>query len=117
MPAAADSRSTSSKTTTGALPPSSRCTRLRSGAAAAATSMPARVEPVMDTSCGVGCAISARPVSRSPQTTLSTPGGRNSAAISASISVVTGVVSDGLSTTVLPAAIAGANFQTAITIG
>ena len=44
-------------------------------------------------------------------------GGRNSAAISASSSVDTGVVSDGLSTTVLPAAMAGANFQTAIIIG
>ena len=79
--------------------------------------MPARTEPVIDTICGVGCATSARPVSRSPQTTLSTPGGRNSAAISASRSVVTGVVSDGLSTTVLPAAIAGAIFQTAIISG
>ena len=49
--------------------------------------MPARVEPVIETSCGVGCATRARPVSRSPQTTLSTPGGRNSAAISASSSV------------------------------
>ena len=55
----------------------------------------------------MSCATSARPVSRSPHTTLSTPGGRNSAAISAISSVVTGVVSDGLSTTVLPAAIAG----------
>ena len=33
------------------------------------------------------------------------------------ITVVTGVVSEGLSTTVLPAAIAGAHFQTAIIIG
>ena len=49
--------------------------------------------------------------------TLNTPGGRNSAAISASSSVDTGVVSEGLSTTALPAAMAGANFQTAIIIG
>ena len=56
-------------------------------------------------------------MSRSPQTTLITPGGRNSAMSSAIITVVTGVVSDGLSTTVLPAAIAGAHFQTAIIIG
>jgi hypothetical protein len=48
---------------------------------------------------------------------LNTPGGRNSAAISASKMVEAGVVSDGLSTTVLPAAMAGANFQTAIIIG
>ena len=37
--------------------------------------------------------------------------------ISAISTVEAGVVSDGLSTTVLPAAIAGANFQTAIIIG
>ncbi len=80
---------------------------MRSVAAAAATSMPARVEPVIETIGGVGCETSARPVSRSPQTTLNTPGGRNSAAISASSSVEAGVVSDGLSTTVLPAASAG----------
>jgi hypothetical protein len=40
-----------------------------------------------------------------------------SAAISASIRVVTGVVSDGLRTTQLPAASAGAIFQIAIIIG
>ena len=90
---------------------------MRSAAAAEATSMPARTEPVIETIRGVGCATSARPVSRSPTTTLSTPGGRNSAAISASMMVVTGVVSEGLSTTVLPAAIAGASFQTAIISG
>ena len=50
-------------------------------------------------------------------TTLSTPGGKCLAAISASITVVTGVVSLGLITTVLPAAIAGQNFQIAIIIG
>ncbi len=79
--------------------------------------MPARTEPVIETMLGVGCATSSRPVSRSPQITLNTPGGRNSAAISAISSVEAGVVSDGLSTTVLPAAMAGANFQTAIIIG
>ena len=79
--------------------------------------MPARTEPVIDTICGVWCSTSARPVSRSPQTTLKTPAGRNSAMISAISSVETGVVSDGLSTTVLPAAMAGAHFQTAIIIG
>ena len=56
-------------------------------------------------------------MSRSPQMTLSTPGGRNSAAISASSSVLTGVVSDGFSTTALPAASAGAIFQIAIISG
>ncbi len=91
--------------------------RLRSFAAADATSYPARVDPVIDTIAGVRCETTARPVSRSPHTTLNTPGGRNSAAISAIRAVDTGVVSLGLSTTQLPAASAGANFQTAIIIG
>ena len=79
--------------------------------------MPARTLPVIDTMLGVACSTSRRPVSRSPHTTLMTPGGKNSAMISAINSVVTGVVSDGFSTTALPAAIAGAHFQTAIIIG
>ncbi len=79
--------------------------------------MPARTDPVMATIAGVGCSTSARPVSRSPVTTLNTPAGRMSAISSAIRRVDTGVVSLGLSTTVLPAAIAGANFQTAIIIG
>ena len=56
-------------------------------------------------------------MSRSPQTTLKTPGGRNSAISSAIQTVLAGVVSDGLSTIALPAASAGAHFQTAIIIG
>ena len=79
--------------------------------------MPARVEPVMLTRPGVGCSTNARPVSRSPQTTLSTPGGSASWAISASSAVLTGVVSLGFRTTVLPAASAGAIFQIAIIRG
>ena len=117
MAAAAAGRSASANTRTGALPPNSRWVRLRSRAADPATSIPARTEPVIDTICGMGCSTNARPVSRSPHTTLSTPGGRCSAASSAIRTVVTGVVSDGLSTTVLPAANAGANFHTAIIIG
>ena len=57
------------------------------------------------------------PVSRSPHTTLNTPGGRISPMIFAASSVDAGVVSLGFITTVLPAAIAGANFQTAIMSG
>ena len=109
--------SASSNTMTGALPPSSRCTRFRSPAAEVATSIPARTLPVMDTMAGMLFATSARPVSRSPQTTLRTPGGTCSARISASSKVLTGVVSEGLRTIVLPAAIAGAHFHTAIIIG
>ncbi len=79
--------------------------------------MPARTLPVMETIAGVSWATSARPVSRSPQTTLKTPGGRCSAISSARNSVDTGVVSDGFSTIVFPAARAGAHFQTAIIAG
>src|SRR5437879_10817376 len=109
--------SASSKTMTGALPPSSRWTRLRSAAAAWATSIPARTLPVIDAIAGTGCDTSAAPVVRSPHTTLNTTAGRNSAMISAISSVLSGVVSDGFSTTVLPDAIAGAHFHNAITIG
>ncbi len=55
--------SASSNTITGALPPSSRCTRFTVGAAAVATALPARVLPVIDTIAGIGCEVSAR---RSP---------------------------------------------------
>jgi hypothetical protein len=49
--------------------------------------------------------------------TLNTPGGRNSPIRSAISRVEAGVVSEGLSTMVLPAARAGAHFQTAIIMG
>ncbi len=79
--------------------------------------MPARTLPVMDTMAGVGWSTSRRPVSRSPHTTLMTPSGRCSAMISAIRRDEAGVVSDGLSTMVLPAARAGAHFHTAIING
>ena len=59
MPSAAASMSASSKTTTGALPPSSRWARLSWAAADPATAMPARTEPVIDTICGTGCSTTA----------------------------------------------------------
>ena len=72
---------------------------------------------MIDAIAGIGWLTSAAPVSRSPQTTLNTPGGRNSAISSAIQTVLAGVVSDGLSTIALPAASAGAHFQTAIIAG
>lgn len=86
-------------------------------AADSATCIPARTEPVMEAMAGVGCSTIIRPVSRSPQTTLKTPLGRIDPMISAIRTVEAGVVSDGLRTTALPAARAGANFHTAIIIG
>ena len=87
------------------------------GAALSATSAPARTEPVIATMAGEECSTTRRPVSRSPVTTLKVPAGRNSEAISAIRSVVSGVVSLGLRTIVLPAASAGAIFHIAIIIG
>jgi hypothetical protein len=48
---------------------------------------------------------------------LNTPAGRNSAITSAIQTVLAGVVSEGFSTIVLPAASAGAHFHTAIIAG
>lgn len=90
---------------------------MTSFAADSATWIPARTDPVMEAIAGVGCSTIARPVSRSPQMTLKTPLGRICPMISAMSTVDAGVVSDGLMTTVLPAASAGANFHTAIIIG
>lgn len=56
-------------------------------------------------------------MSRSPQTTFNTPGGRWAAASRASSTAEDGVVSAGLSTVVFPAAIAGAIFHAAIISG
>ncbi len=79
--------------------------------------MPARTLPVIETIAGMSWTTRARPVPRSPHTTLSTPAGTCSATSSAIRSVEAGVVSEGLRTIVLPAARAGAHFQTAIIIG
>ena len=80
--------------------------------------MPTSVEPVNAILSTPACSTSACPIDGPPARTLTTPGGRSaSAMISASESAVSGVVSAGLSTTVLPAASAGAIFQAAISSG
>ena len=112
------SRSASSNTTTGALPPSSRCTRLSVCDAAFATSLPVATSPVSDTMPTPGWRTMPAPTgSPSPVMTLKTPGGKISAESSARRSAVSGVHSEGLSTTQLPAASAGATFQIAIING
>ena len=103
---------------TGALPPSSRCVRLSESAAPARIFWPVAMEPVSDTMRTCGCVVSCRPTgSPRPQMTLTTPGGKTSASSSASRSAVRGVCSEGLTTSVLPAASAGAIFQAAIISG
>ena len=66
-----------------------------------------------------GCSTSRCPHTEpGPATTFSTPSGRPaSSAIRSSSSAVSGVSSAGLSTTVLPAASAGATFHEAIVSG
>ena len=105
--------SASANTISGLLPPSSAVngTRLR----AAATPMWRAVsgEPVNDTRRTRGSATSAAPTSSPmPWTRLKTPGGRSASATrSASSEHESGDHSAGLSTTVQPAASAGAVFQ------
>ena len=113
-----DSRFASSNTTTGAFPPSSRWTLFSVSAAARATSFPVVTSPVTETIPTPGCLTSAAPVGTpSPVITLNTPAGKMSAASSATRSNDRGVHSDGLITTVFPAARAGPNFQMAIHSG
>ena len=100
-------------------PPSSCDTRLTVSAAAFATCTPARVEPVKDTISISGCREIASPtVGPSPSTMLNTPLGRPaSSRISAKTCALSGAVSLGFSTTVQPAASAGATLQAIWLIG
>ncbi len=118
MPSTAWSIGASSKTMLAALPPSSSVTFLRVPATERAIALPTSVEPVNATLSTPACSTSARPVSPAPVTMLTTPGGRSACwQISANSSAVSGVVSAGLSTTVLPAASAGAIFHASMSSG
>ena len=65
-----------------------------------------------------GCATSGAPtLCPRPQITFTTPGGNSSASSVASFRALSGVCSEGLSTTVLPPASAGASFHAAIISG
>src|SRR6266508_4532753 len=117
-PSATAAGSASSKTTTGALPPSSRWTRLRLSAAVRAMALPVSTSPVRDTSRTSGCLTSASPTGTpSPVMTLRTPAGMTPSASSMKRSRLRGVCSEGFRICTLPAASAGANFQTAIISG
>ena len=118
MFSAACSMSASSNTMTGALPPSSRWVRLRSFGAASATWMPGagragdrdhRRHLVRDQR-PAGVAVAADHVEDARREELAGDLGHEQPS-------ETGVVSLGLSTTQLPAASAGAIFQTAIIRG
>ena len=83
-----------------------------------AISLPVETSPVSETMATSGWATMPAPTGTpSPVITFTTPDGKISEMYSASMSVVSGVCSEGFRTTVLPAASAGASFQTAIIIG
>ena len=94
------------------------CSRFTVSAAAALMILPVEVSPVSETRRTRGLRTSASPsTAPRPVTTLSTPGGRMSAASSARRSVLSGVIWAGLMIEVLPAAKAGPSFQMAIISG
>src|SRR5260221_4035638 len=109
----ARSRSASSNTITGFLPPSSKCTRFKVGAPCAMMAEPVELSPTKPMALIAGCSVSALPASSPmPCTVLRTPSGRPACLASlVSRSAVTGDHSAGLWTTVQPAASAGAIFQ------
>ena len=118
-PFTASSRSASSKTMFGDLPPSSMVVRLKCRAAVSLMRRPVASEPVKATLATSGCSTSGMPTSLpKPVTTLTTPGGKPASAISfMNSSVDTEVNSEGFTTTVLPAASAGASLNARISSG
>ena len=108
------SNGASSSTTNADLPPSSRVTFLMPSPATDAMRRPACSEPVKLTMSTSGCATMASPTTRpEPETMLKTPFGRPiSCAASARMKALSGAISAGFSTTVQPAANAGAILQT-----
>ena len=80
--------------------------------------LPTPVEPVNATLSTSGWVTTAWPVRPAPVTMLTTPAGRSACCrISANNIAVSEVVSAGFSTTVLPAASAGAIFHASISSG
>ncbi len=118
IPSTAASSGASSKTMLAALPPSSIVSFLPLPATERRICLPTSVEPVNAILSTPGWATSAAPVSPAPVTMFTTPSGSPACwHTCASSSAVSGVVSAGLSTQVLPAASAGASFHAAISSG
>ena len=111
--AAAAARSASANTTLALLPPSSRVTRFTCSAQPAMIRLPTSVEPVKHTLRTSGWVTNRSPTTEPlPGRTVSTCSGRPASSASSPIRIaVSGVSSAGLSTTVLPAARAGAKPQ------
>jgi hypothetical protein len=117
-PTTALSRSASSNTMLGDLPPSSSVTGTSLRPASDAIWRPTPVLPVKLTRSMRPLVRSASPARWSPVTTLKTPGGNPASRTKfANSSVVTDACSDGLTTTQLPAASAGASLFESKPIG
>lgn len=78
---------------------------------------PVAVDPVNITLSMSGWEASRAPTSRPPETAMSASAGRASFSTSTRARTLSGVYSDGLTTTVLPIRRAGASCQTAIMSG
>ena len=112
--AATAPRSTSLSTIAADLPPSSRVTGLRLSPQIPAIRRPAAVGPATATTSTPGCAASISATWPVPVTRLNTPGGKSAASnASARMYADSEVSAAGLSTTVQPAARAGATWQKA----
>ena len=119
-PSSAGWKSASSNTMKGALPPSSNESRVTCWAAACMIPLPTSVEPVKPILRIRGCVSSSAPTSRERLvvSTLNTPGGSPATSVIFAIaSAVSGVAEAGLSTTVQPAASAGAILRVTIVAG
>ena len=119
-PSTAASRSASSKTTNGALPPSSIDPRNTLSAARAMSPPPTSVEPVNVGLRRRGSSISGAVTALEAELTMTftTPGGRPARSRTSAIAMVeSGVCRDDLTTSVQPAASAGAMARAAITSG
>ena len=119
-PVTAASRSASSKTMNGALPPSSSESFVTCVAHCAISFRPTAVEPVKLSARTTGLLVSVRPIvsASSPVTTLNTPAGSPACApSSASASAVNGVASAGLTIIGQPAASAAPAFRVIIAAG
>ena len=118
-PSTAASRSASSKTMNGALPPSSIEVRLSVAAHCSTKSLPTSVEPVKVSLRTIGFEVISAPISRVfPPSTLTTPAGTPASSPRAAIaSADRGVSLAGLQTTVQPAASAGAILRASMALG
>src|SRR5262249_3968972 len=96
----------------------SRCTFLKPGAAFWLTNLPTVVEPVNDTTLMSGCVESTVPTSAPPVTMFTTPAGTPaSSSTLTKLTADSGVIEEGLKTTVFPQTSAGTIFQDGIAIG